>query len=171
MSKLGKQLKALFEIIRKFFSLDSADSRHNSNGLGLGLWHGRLAQTPNAPRTSRTDPMSGYAGQNVQPKRHKYSPEEVKRILRGLEKGQHAQPVMVMAATFSSLLDERMVRHFRGRERIFDRLTYVLFQYSQGRPCQDIARSVSYFADGEDVEDAINFAARLIANHLNRQRY
>ena len=81
-----------------------------------------------------------------------------------------AYPVLYQASTFGALLDERMVRYFRGRERMFDRLPYVLLQYTQGKNCLDIAHSVSYFSDGDDVEDAIDFAALLISNQLNRQR-
>ncbi len=134
-------------------------------------WSGqqRLAQSPGGLRPSPNQARpGGYNSAASGQKRHKYTPLEVKRMLRGLEKGPLSQPVMLQAATINSLLDWRMVRHFRGRERLFERLPFVLFQYIQGRPCDEIAHSVSYFSDGEDVEDTIDFAAGLIAAYLNR---
>ncbi len=166
MFRLDKQLKQLIEFIRIHLFLDLGTDHQNRQS-----WNGqqRLAQSPSAPRSGHDGQLGSYTGQGTHSKRHKYTPEEVKRILRGLEKGQHTQPVLAQAALFSSLIDERMVRFFRGRERLFERLPYVLFQYTQGRPCDDIARSVSYFSDGEDVEEAIDFAAYLIARQVNRQ--
>jgi hypothetical protein len=138
--------------------------QHMSTGWGrLGLAH-------NGPRAGSQGNLGHYTEQSSQVKRHKYSVQEVKRILRGLEKGAWTYPVMLQAATFSALLDDRMIRYFRGRERMFDRLPYVLLQYTQGKNCLDIAHSVSYFSDGDDVEEAITFAAYLITNQVNRQR-
>lgn len=164
MSRFNKQLKHFLELIRSFFD---TTPRNGQSWSGQQRW----AQSPSAPRASRNDgrPIGSYAGANAHQKRHKYTPEEVKKMLRGLEKTEWTPPVLAQAATFSALLDERMVRFFRGRERLFDRLPYVLLQYTQGRPCNEIAHSVSYFSDGEDVEDAIDFAARLIAHEVNRQ--
>lgn len=174
MPSFNKYLRQFLVFIRKLLGVEpTRRGRSNQDtSFWLGLWNGqgRLAQSPNVPRPSTSNRPGQYTV-SAPSKRHKYQPDEVKRILRGLEKGEHAQPVLMQAATFGSLIDERMVRFFRGRERMFDRLTYVVFQYTQGRPCEEIARSVSYFSDGEDVEDAIDFACRLIANQLNRQRY
>ncbi len=162
-----KKLKKDFrQIVEAFKTLLGLNGRRGSSSM----WRSqRLAQSPNGPRPRPGDQLGHYAGPGGTTKRHKYTPEEVKRILRGLEKGNRAHSVMAQAATFSSLIDERMVRYFRGRERLFDRLTYVMQQYISGRPCQEIAEKVSFFSDGQDVEEAIDFAARLIANHLNRQ--
>lgn len=98
----------------------------------------------------------------------KYTAQEVKAYLRGQEQNDRARPVMEQASQFSRLLEERMRRHFRGRERIFDRLPYVLYQYIHGTDAREIARSVSYFSDSEDIEQAMEFAATLIANRVNR---
>ncbi|HEX2909676.1 MAG TPA: hypothetical protein VH186_02640 [Chloroflexia bacterium] len=170
MLKFGRQF---IDIIRKLLGLDinSNNNRHGHDYFRLDLWNGRgrLAESPNIPGSSAGNRVGSYAGQSSQSKRHKYSAQEVKRILRGLDKGPLAQPVMAQAAIFSNLLDDRMIRYFRGRERLFDKLPFVLFQYTQGKPCADIARSVSYFADAEDVEEAIDFASGLIAHQVNRQ--
>ncbi len=131
---------------------------------------GRLGLAHNGPRTGSQGNLGRYTEPSSQLKRHKYSVQEVKRVLRGLETGAWTYPVMLQAATFSALLDDRMIRYFRGRERMFDRLPYVLLQYTQGKNCLEIAHSVSYFSDGDDVEEAITFAAYLITNQLNRQR-
>jgi hypothetical protein len=141
---------------------------HTRQNMFTGL--GRLGLAPSGPRPSSNGSLGQYTEHSSQVKHHKYNVQEVKRILRGLEKGERSYPVLLQASTFSSLLDDRMVRHFRGRERMFDRLPYVLLQYTQGKNCLDIAHSVSYFSDGDDVEDAIDFAALLITNQLNRHR-
>ncbi len=120
-------------------------------------------------------PLTGKHGETRQGVREvnsalskKYTADEVKRYLRGLDGGVRVQPVMAEAARFSSMLNDKMRRHFRGRERIFERLPYVLYQYTKGAPSQEIARSVSYFSDADDVEQAMYFAARLIAAKVNR---
>jgi hypothetical protein len=148
---------------------DLFDSLFGSNS---GNWNAfqRLVQTPDVPRNEGNRPLTGYSGSATRPRRHKFTAGEIKKILRGLEKSSYERDVMMGAAMLGNLLDERMVRFFAGRERLFDKLQFVVQQYSLGRPCAEIAASVSYFSDADDVEDAIEFAARLIANHLNRQR-
>ncbi len=173
MARLNKRVKTFINAFRKFIGLDHNQTKQS--GFLADFWHNqhKLAQSPNAPRTHNGDHLNrGYsAAARSRSKQPKYSAEEVKRILRGLEKGQRAGPVLGQAAVLGSLLDERMVRYFRGRERMFHRLTYVVFQYTQGRPCDEIAQSVSYFSDGQDVEEAVEFAARLIAYQVNRHRH
>lgn len=99
----------------------------------------------------------------------RYTAAEVKAYLRGIEKGPRAAQPIAHAAHLSTMLDARMVRHFRGRERLFDKLPFVLYQYTQGKPTDQIAQSVSYFADGNDVEEAMDFVAKLIARKINRR--
>jgi len=89
--------------------------------------------------------------------------------LRGARAGERARPVFAQAAQINTLLDERMRRNFAGRERLFDCLPYVLFQYTQGKPTFEIARSVSFFSDGDDVEDTMDFVSRLITKTINRK--
>ena len=161
-------LKQFLIWVREFW--DDHGQSNGSFGIGLMGGAGRLAQSPNGPRPGNGQSLDRYSGTSGTAKPHKYSPDEVKRILRGLERGDHARLVLVQAATFSSLLDDRMIRYFRGRERLFDRLPYVLLQYMQGKPSDDIAQSVSFFSHGEDVEEAMDFAARLITLQVNRQR-
>ena len=98
----------------------------------------------------------------------KYTRQEVKMYLRSQQHDERARPIMAQASQFGGLLQERMRRQFRGRERIFERLPYVLYQYTQGKDPSEIAHSVSFFADGEDIEQAMDFAATLIANRVNR---
>jgi hypothetical protein len=170
MNGFNKLYEQLVAIIRQILGQENSNRPgHPRQSMFTGL--GRWGLAPSGPRAGTGgNHLGGYTESSGQTKRHKYGVGEVKRILRGLEKGPHAYPVMLQAATFHSLLDERMVRFFRGRERLFDRLPYVLLQYTQGKNCLDIAHSVSYFSDGDDVEDAVDFAAALIANQLNRQR-
>lgn len=169
MYQFNKFYSRLLAAIRQF--LNQANNNrpgHSRHNMFTGLERWGLAH--NGPRSGAQGNLGQYTEPTSQVKRHKYSVQEVKRILRGQEKGAWTYPVMLQAATFSNLLEERMVRYFRGRERMFDRLPFVLLQYTQGKNCLDIAHSVSYFSDGDDVEEAINFAAYLICNQLNRQR-
>ncbi|MDB5082424.1 MAG: hypothetical protein JWP00_4348 [Chloroflexi bacterium] len=169
MSQFNKVYSQVLAFIRQLLHQENSNPpRQSRQNMFTGL--GRLGLAPNGPRAGSNGNLGNYTEPSSQVKRHKYSVAEVKRILRGLEKGPLAYPVLYQASTFGALLDERMVRYFRGRERMFDRLPYVLLQYTQGKNCLDIAHSVSYFSDGDDVEDAIDFAALLISNQLNRQR-
>lgn len=98
----------------------------------------------------------------------RYSKQEVIQCLRGDIKGARAESVQRHAAQLASHLNEGMRRYFRGRERMFEKLPLVIYQYTLGKPAMEIARSVSYFSDGKDVEYAVEFAAELIAKRLNR---
>lgn len=169
MFQINKLYAQVLAFIRQLLGLENSNRPgHSRQNMFTGL--GWLGLAPSGPRPGSNGNLGHYTEQSSQVKRHKYSIQEVKRILRGLEKGGFAYPVMLQAATFGSLLDDRMVRYFRGRERMFDRMPYVLLQYTQGKNCLEIAQSVSYFSDGDDVEAAIDFAAQLIINQLNRQR-
>lgn len=117
----------------------------------------------------RTYITGGNVGvQNQRQDGHRYSKQEVKDCLRGKIQNARAEEVLREASQLSSHLDERMRRHFRGRERLFEKLPFVIYQYTTGNPPQEIARSVSYFSDAKDVEDAVDFAAEIIAKRLNR---
>jgi len=124
-------------------------------------------QTETAPGFSRR--TAAYNQEHPQARQSRYTVREVKEYLRGARAGERARPVYAQAAQINTLLDERMRRNFAGRERLFDRLPYVLFQYTQGKPTFEIARSVSFFSDGDDVEDTMDFVARLITKTINRK--
>jgi len=159
--KLSKYFK---NWVRRFFNSQT----HSNYSTGLG-WHnaapvGGLGKynRPDSARPHSTDKNGGVDFK-------KYTVAEVKACLRGQQQGERARPVLQQASRISMLLQARMQKHFRGRERIFERLPYVLYQYSQGHDTQEIGRSVSFFSDGEDVEHAMDFAANLIANHINQR--
>jgi len=156
---LGKLLSQFDLALRKFFDANSQAG------------HGWQSQTQAVSGNFGSNPNRTQRYGSAHPAQlKKYTADEVKRYLRGLEQGERARPVMAEAACFSLILNDNMRRHFRGRERIFERLPYVLYQYTQGKPSQEIARSVSYFSDACDVEDAMYFASCLIATKVNRAR-
>ena len=158
--KVSKYFKNL---VRRFFNNQS----HSNYTSGWGWRNVAPAGGPakyGRPNQARPD----NADKNGEVGFKKYTTAEVKAYLRGQQQSERARPVLQQASQISVLLQARMQRHFRGRERIFERLPYVLYQYSQGRDAQEIARSVSFFSDGEDVEQAMDFTARLIADHVNR---
>jgi hypothetical protein len=99
---------------------------------------------------------------------HRLTKQEVKNCLRGKVISEWSDEVLRHASQLGSHLDARMRRHFRGRERMFEKLPFVIYQYTGGKPVEEIARTVSYFSDGKDVEDAVDFAADLIAKRINR---
>lgn len=101
----------------------------------------------------------------------RYTVGEVKAYLRNWQKGERARAVLQEASQFSSLIDERMRRYFRGRDRIFERLGFILYEYTKGTDIKEIARKVSYFADTDDIEDTMDFVAAIIANRLNRANH
>jgi len=158
---LSQLLNDLEAIIKKFFGVD--------NPTGTNWQHQTSPASGIFGDSSRK--TAGVSTRAVHPAQvKKYTPEEVKRCLRGLEQGERVGPVMVEASRFGSVVNEGMRRYFRGRERIFERLPYVLYQYTQGKPSQEIARGVSYFSDANDVEEAMSFACRIIAARVNRMR-
>ncbi len=150
-----RTVEQIVDRLKRFFSNDSLDYRHFTK-----------RQTETAPGFSRR--MAGYQEESARSHHSRYTAAEVKDYLRGKRAGERARPVFEQAARINTLLDERMRRNFAGRERLFDRLPYVLFQYTQGKPTFEIARSVSFFSDGDDVEDTIEFVSRLITKTINR---
>ncbi len=161
LKNFSQLLRQIDFSLRKFFSADS----HYQN-----RWQ-RQAEPASGLFGANRGNANRYRTGYVHPARiKKYTVEEVKRCLRGLEQGERVRPVMAEAAQFPQMIHEGMRRHFRGRERIFERFSYVLYQYTQGKHPQEIARSVSYFSDAADVEDAMYFASRIIAARINRGR-
>src|SRR6476646_3426674 len=122
MDEFHKFYEQIVAFIRQLLGQENINRPgHPRQNMFTGL--GWLGLAPGGPRSSTNGGNLGrYTESSSQGKRHKYSVLEVKQILRGLEKGPTAYPVLVQASTFSSLLDDRMVRYFRGRERLFDRL-------------------------------------------------
>lgn len=117
----------------------------------------------------RTEPEVVKAGEAK--KYDRYTIAEVKAYLRNWQKGERARAVLQEASQFSRLIDERMRRYFRGRDRIFERLGYILYEYTKGTDVKEIARKVSYFADSDDIEDTMDFVAAIITNRLNRANH
>jgi hypothetical protein len=144
--------------------LDRLKRFFNNDNIGYRTFTRR--QTETAPGFSQR--MAGYKEESSRARHSRYTAKEVKEYLRGERAGERARPVFEQAARINTLLDERMRRNFAGRERLFDRLPYVLFQYTQGKPTFEIARSVSFFSDGDDVEDTMVFVSRLITKTINR---
>lgn len=101
----------------------------------------------------------------------KYTSVEVKRYIRGLEGGERAIPILKEAASFSTYADSKLPDCMLGRERLFERLHSVLFQYSQGKSTTEIARTVGYLSDAADVEAAMDYVSQLILNRVNNPRY
>ena len=99
----------------------------------------------------------------------KYTAAEVKCYLRGKGEGERTQPIMEEASNFSTYTTGKLPEGLLGRERIFERLPSVLYQYNQGRPTAEIARSIGYLTDGEDVEAAMDYVAELIARRVNNR--
>ena len=99
----------------------------------------------------------------------KYTSTEVKRYLRGLDAGERASLIMEEASNFSTYTNVKLPESLRGRERIFERLPSVLYQYNQGRPAAEIARPIGYLTDAEDIEAAVDYVAELIARRVNNR--
>ena len=101
----------------------------------------------------------------------RYTVGEVKEALRQAQPDARAQRVQACAAHLGLLLDERAVRQrFRGLEDYHRRLLRILTLYCRGWEAEAIAAELSLFSTGIGVEQAIDTAAQVIAEHLNQQR-
>src|SRR5690348_11046018 len=112
MFDLNRLYAQVLAFIRELLGLENSNrprNNHRHNMFTTGLGRLGLAHT-GGPRTGANGSLGHYAEPSSQVKRHKYSPQEVKRILRGLEKNERSYLVLLQASTFSSLLDERMIR-------------------------------------------------------------
>ena len=99
MFEFNRLYAQVLAFIRQLLHLENSNRPRNSRqNMFTGL--GRLGLAPSGPRPGSNGNLGHYTEQSSQVKRHKYSYQEVKRILRGLEKGEWAFPVMLQAATF-----------------------------------------------------------------------
>jgi hypothetical protein len=164
-----RNMKLVKFLLQHIFNVtDQSNSKPYMGNLGwnntapVGGANGRFGRY----RGVETGPIEQGTGKPVQ----KYTAQEVKTYLHGTKEqhSERARPVMQQASQFSSLIDTRMKRHFLGRERVFERLPYVLYEYSLGTDPHEIASHISYFSDSEDIEHAMDFVAGFIANRINK---
>lgn len=147
----------------------------------IALWHYQLNRYLTRNQL-RARPSSGVfppsrplapRGTAVQGKSHKrYTAAEVKAYLQGNLKADLERTRSIanqfQIGHLSELLNRPIPRRFYGRERLFERLSLVIVRYAQGVPPQTIADSLSCFYNIDDIEEAIDFAANVVAENLNR---
>jgi hypothetical protein len=99
----------------------------------------------------------------------KYTVQEVKAYLHGVDNGERTRFVMAHASRINLILNDKDRKYFRGREKFFDRMPFVLFHYLKGEASENIARQISYLSSAEDVEYTIEVASHIIIRSINRR--
>lgn len=111
-------------------------------------------------------PLSGARSAAVS----RYTAAEVKAALRQPAADPRTRQIHNCLARFGSLVDDLTVRRqFRGLEDYHHRLLRILTLYCRGWEVDAIAAELSIFSTGIGVEQAIEVAASIIADQLNRQ--
>lgn len=84
--------------------------------------------------------------------------------------GRRGERINECLAHILALLDEGSIRHrFRGLEDYYRCLPRILTLYGRGYSAERIATELSLFATGVGIERAIDTAALVMAESLNRQ--
>ncbi|MCC6628261.1 MAG: hypothetical protein IT340_12780 [Chloroflexi bacterium] len=100
----------------------------------------------------------------------RYTTIEVKAALRRPAADGRSRQIHHCLARIGMRVDDLSVRQrFRGLENYHQRLLRILTLYCRGWETDAIAAELSLFSTGAGVERAIDVAATLIAEQLNRQ--
>ena len=99
-----------------------------------------------------------------------YTVSEVKDALRQPANDPRTRRVHECLARLGGVVDDLAVRRrFRGLEDYHRRLLRILTLYCRGWEVETIAADLSLFSTGIGVERAIDVAASIMAEQLNRQ--
>jgi hypothetical protein len=98
-----------------------------------------------------------------------YTVSEVKQALRQPATDPRTRRVHDCLARLGAVVDDLEVRRrFRGLEDYHRRLLRILTLYCRGWEVDTIAADLSLFSTGIGVERAIDVAASILTDHLNR---
>jgi hypothetical protein len=98
-----------------------------------------------------------------------YTVSEVKHALRQPATDPRSRRVHDCLARLGAVIDDLEVRRrFRGLEDYHRRLLRILTLYCRGWEAETIAADLSLFSTGIGVERAIDVAASILTEHLNR---
>jgi hypothetical protein len=101
---------------------------------------------------------------------HRFTPAEVKAALRQPAADGRMRQIHQCLARVGLLADAWPARQrFRGLENYHQRLPRILTLYCRGWETDAIAAELSLFSTGAGVDRAIDVAAAIIAEQLNRQ--
>ena len=121
--------------------------------------------------TTRTTPERGVYNR-PRPSRQRYTASEIKAFLQGsLQTDRdrfHNIANQFQIGRLSEILNRPIPKRFHGREWLYSRLVTVTTRYSQKVPPAEIAESLSLFYKAEDVEEAIDYVATMVAESLNK---
>jgi hypothetical protein len=114
-------------------------------------------------------PPMPMGGSLDQPSR--YTVPEVRAALRQSASDARTRHVHDCLARIGSSIDDVSVRQrFRGLEDYHRRLLRILSLYCRGWDVEAIAANLSTFSTGVGVDRAIDVAAEVIVDQLNRRR-
>jgi hypothetical protein len=161
--KLIVKVSNLVGNITNFFS-----NFFNSQDLGLKNKANHQSQWLTNPyQPNRNFSQSASGSRKIKNLGPKYTSQEVIKYLRGQGESERAAWVIREASSFYVYDPQQVPPQFRGRERLYEKLPFVLYKYSQGWSTQEIAKSVSYFSTAEDVEEALLYISEVIARRIN----
>src|SRR4051812_6643688 len=117
------------------------------NDLGMASKNRHRTQwltTPFQPRSGYAEPSSG--SRKIKNSEPNYTSQEVIKYLREQGGGERAKWVIREASSFYIYDPDHVPPRFRGRERLYEKLPFVLYKYSQGWSSAEIAKTISYFS-------------------------
>lgn len=166
LDKLPYYVRHLFKRISQFLAQLHYQLTHSNPRMQL-----RTRPNPGqllSPRLVPGNPASNSNRKVVK----RFTAAEIKAYLQGgpqLDR-ERARTIanQFQIGRLSELLNRPMPRRFNGRERLFQRLSLVIVRYAQGVSPAEIAESLSCFYKPEDIEEAIDYVANIVAASLNR---
>lgn len=157
--KLSNFVKNITNLLSSFFNSKKLDLKNKANHQSQWL------TDPYPPRSNFSQPGAG--SRKIKNLGSKYTSQEVIKYLRGQGESERAAWVIREASSFYIYDPHQVPPQFRGRERLYEKLPFVLYKYSQGWSAQEIAKSVSYFSTADDVEEALLYISEVIARRIN----
>jgi hypothetical protein len=159
IAKLSNFVKSLSSSISTFFGSKDLGMKNKANDGAQWL------TDPCQPGAGFSQPSSG--SRKIKSLEAKYTTQEVIKYLRGQGDNERAAWVAREASSFYLYNTDQVPNQFRGRERLYEKLPFVLYKYSQGGSAEEIAKMISYFSTADDVEEALFYISELIAKRIN----
>jgi len=165
--KLPRSLRRFLRRITQFFEQLHIPTNRYPTRTQL-----RPRTAPGHLLSTRTPTPERGVYTHTRPSHQRYTANEIKAFLQGSLQTDRNRLTNItnqfQIGRLSEILNRPIPKRFHGREWLYSRLVTVTTRYSQKVPPAEIAEGLSLFYRAEDVEEAIDYVATLVAESLNK---
>ena len=98
-----------------------------------------------------------------------YSAAEIRGYMAAPPTTNRARQASQAVGRVLGHLDDDVRAQFRGSDRMFRKLTFIVINYGQGKTVEEIAEALEPFVYAEEIEQALDFVAAQAAYRLNNR--